>query len=34
VEEQVLRTASVDESETLVRQLFDCAFGHFCVSLV
>ena len=34
MEEKVFRAARVDEPETLVRQRFDCAFGHVCISLI
>jgi hypothetical protein len=34
MEEKVLRASSIDETETFIRQFFDRAFGHFCISLV
>jgi hypothetical protein len=33
VEKHVFAAPGVDESETLVRQSFDRAFSHLCVSL-
>ena len=32
VKEQILRARRLDEAEAFVCQLFDCAFGHYCVS--